>query len=74
MYVFKYCIFFSLSSLINLFCGCSDLSGLEGVLERERRREDFQELITQQMSTMQDALSSSLQVEVEAQMLRILGG
>ncbi|XP_021955126.1 enhancer of mRNA-decapping protein 4 isoform X2 [Folsomia candida] len=50
------------------------LTGLEGVLERERRRENVQELITQQISSMQDALSSTLQVEIEAQMVRVLGG
>lgn len=53
---------------------CVDLTGLEGVLERERRRENVQELITQQISSMQDALSSTLQVEIEAQMVRVLGG
>jgi len=50
------------------------LTGLENVLEKERRREDFQGLVVQQMTSMQDAVSSSLSVEIENQMMRVLSG
>lgn len=50
------------------------LGGLERSLDRERKREDLQQFVTAQMQSIQDALSSSLQVEIETQMLQVLGG
>lgn len=52
----------------------TDINGLQEVLEMERKKDNTPETIRAQMNNMQDALSSALQVEVEAQMLRVVGG
>lgn len=44
------------------------------MLEVERKKDNIPETIRTNINSMQDALSSALQVEVEAQMLRMLSG
>jgi len=60
--------------LLGIIWLCVDLTQLEGVLEKERKRENVTETIRTHIYSMQDALSSALQVEVEAQMLRVISG
>ncbi|CAL8086848.1 unnamed protein product [Orchesella dallaii] len=50
------------------------LTQLENVMEKERKKENVTETIRSHIYNMQDALSSALQVEVEAQMLRVISG
>lgn len=52
----------------------TDLAGLEDALEKDRKNVDTHSVITSQINKMQDTLSSALQVEVEAQMLRVVNG
>jgi hypothetical protein len=53
-----------------------DLLELEVVMDRERKAGGKQEeaVLKEGLNAMQDNLSSTLQVEVESQMLRVLSG
>jgi hypothetical protein len=53
-----------------------DLLELEVVMDRERKAGGKQEeaVLQEGLNAMQDNLSSTLQVEVESQMLRVLSG
>jgi len=59
--------------MLVIFC-LSDLNGLETQLDSHGKQYDVQEIIKDKIAAMQDTLSSTLQVEIESQMLRILGG